>query len=372
MLPTIRVDVCFAFTGMRNVLLLLGLLLSLLTAHAQRDTLITISSAEGLQFNPKRLIIKLNTRLKLIFQNKDDMEHNLVVTRPNSRLRVVEFALALGAKGPAQHHIPIMDEVLAHTVSVEPGNTDSLMVTLAEGAYPFVCTYPGHGTIMYGVIYATKEPKRLPAPEQDLNIPNPTRTAAASHQHHQPAESGHPYALKLPAVYRTFMPDCGPAAIAVGLPSSEGIQSYVFDAGQCRLRYAWSGGFVDNSEQWDGKGQRLTKVVGEIYFRDTGKFPWRVGSTTTQPQFKGYRLVNRYPEFRYVVNGVEVRELIKPVATGRGLVRTFTLSPTKQPVFFVASIHSGLRLKPSVGHFQNGEVRLPPGTRQFTLTISTN
>ncbi|GAB2595658.1 plastocyanin/azurin family copper-binding protein [Spirosoma areae] len=352
------------------LLLLVGLLLSVGTAQAQRDTIITISSAEGLQFDHKRLIIKPNTRLKLIFRNKDDMEHNLVVTRPNSRLRVVEFALALGAKGPAQHHVPLMDEVLAHTVSVDPGNTDSLTVTLAEGAYPFVCTYPGHGYVMYGVIYATNQPKRLPSPDDDRNLPNPARVAEAGHRH--AAESGHPYALKLPAVYRTFMPDCGPAAIAVGLPGPDGGQSYVFDAGQCRLRYAWSGGFVDNSEQWDGKGQRFSKVVGEIYYRDSGSFPWRVGNVATLPQFKGYRLVNRYPEFRYVVNGVDVRELIKPVASGRGLIRTFTLSPTKQAVSFVAAAQPGIRLTPSVGRLQNGEVRLPPGTRQFTLTVSTN
>lgn len=362
---------------MLRYVLLLGSLLFIKIACAQRDTTITIASAEGLQFTYKRLIVKPNTRLKLIFQNKDDMEHNLVVTRPNSRLRVVEFALALGPKGPSQHHVPVMDEVLAHTVSVEPGNSDSLNVTLAEGAYPFVCTYPGHGYVMYGVIYATNEPKRLPAPEQDRNIPNPDRTAEAAHQHNQSQAtghrvSGHPYTLNLPAVYRTFMPDCGPAAIAVGLPGPEGGQSYVFDAGQCRLRYAWSGGFVDNSEQWDGKGQRFTKVVGEIYFRNTDQFPWRVGNATATPLFKGYRLVNRYPEFRYVVNGVEVRELIRPLASGRGLLRSFTLSPTKQTLSFVASAQPGIRLKPSVGRLQDGEVRLPPGTRQFTLTVSTN
>ncbi|GAB3887907.1 hypothetical protein GCM10028825_19690 [Spirosoma agri] len=345
-------------------------MLATLTAYAQRDTLITITSSGGLQFDQKRLIIKPNTRLRLIFQNKDDMAHNLVVTRPNSRLRVVEFALALGAKGPAQHHVPTMDDVLAHTTSVEPGNTDSLTVTLTEGAYPFVCTYPGHGSIMYGVIYATSAPDRLPSPETDRNLPNPERTAEAAHHH--TTDSGHPYALQLPAVYRTFMPDCGPAAIAVGLPGPEGGQSYVFDAGQCRLRYAWSGGFVDNTEQWDGKGQRFTKLVGEIYFRDTGGFPWKVGNAKQgPPQFKGYRLINRYPEFRYVVNGVEVREMVKPLARGRGLIRTFTLSPTKQPITFVATAQPGIRLKPSVGSIQQGAIRLPAGTRQFSLTVLT-
>lgn len=354
---------------MPKLILMASLLLSTLLAQAQRDTLITLSTSVGLQFNQKRLIIKPNTRLKLVFQNKDDMAHNLVVTRPNSRLRVVEFALALGNKGPAQHHVPIMDDVLAHTVSVEPGNVDSLVVTLPEGAYPFVCTYPGHGSIMYGVIYATNEPKRLPPPEQDLNIPNPDRLTETGHQHHQAAN--HPYELKLPAVYRTFMPDCGPAAIAVGLPGSEGGQSYVFDAGQCRLRYAWSGGFVDNAEQWDGKGQRLTKIVGEIYFRDTGGFPWKVGSGLQQPpQFKGYQLVNRYPEFRYIVNGVEIRELVKSLPTGRGLVRTFMFSPTKQAIIFIAPVQPGMSLRPSIGKLTNGEVRLPAGTRQFSLIMS--
>ena len=357
---------------MHNVLLLSTLLLFARTAHAQRDTTILMTTTDALQFDQKRLIIKPNTRLKLIFQNKDDMAHNLVVTRPNSRLRVVEFALALGDKGPAQNHVPVMDEVLAHTVSVEPGNADSLTVKLSEGAYPFVCTYPGHGSIMYGVIYATNEPKRLPPPEQDLNIPNPDRVAEAGHQHHQPTASGHPYTLTLPAVYRTFMPDCGPAAIAVGLPGAEGGQSYVFDAGQCRLRYAWSGGFVDNTEQWDGKGQRMTKIVGDIYFRDTGGFPWRIGREYAQPTFKGYRLVNRYPEFRYAVNGVDIRELVKSLPAGRGLVRTFTLSPSKQAITFIAKDQPGIRLKPSVGRFQNGELTLPAGTRQFTLTLLPN
>ncbi|WP_080057001.1 plastocyanin/azurin family copper-binding protein [Spirosoma aerolatum] len=352
-------------------LLLIGFVLLVQTVKAQRDTTITITTTAALQFDQKRLVVRQQTRLKLIFQNKDDMAHNLVVTRPNSRLRVVEFALALGPKGPAQHHVPVMDEVLAHTRSVEPGTIDSLVVTLTEGAFPFVCTYPGHGSIMYGVIYATNEPKRLLPTDQDPNIPNPERLAETGHRHHQPMNSGHPYLLKLPAVYRTFMPDCGPAAIAVGLPGPEGGQSYVFDAGQCRLRYAWSGGFVDNTDQWEGKGQRLTRIVGEIYFRDTGGFPWRIGTGSEQtPQFKGYRLRNRYPEFQYVVNGVTIHELIRPLPTGRGLVRFFTLSSSKEPIAFLTSVQPGIQLKSSVGQFKNGALRVPAGTRQFTLTMS--
>ena len=354
---------------MHTLLLLSGLLLTT-SAWAQRDTTIIITTSGGLQFDQKRLVVKPNTRLHLRFLNKDDMAHNLVVTRPNARLRVVEFALALGDKGPAMHHVPAMDDVLAHTVSVEPGNTDSLTVNVADGAYPFVCTYPGHGAIMYGIIYATNEPGKLPDPNTDRNLPNPARVAEAGiHQHAE--ASGHPYSLTLPAVCRTFMADCGPAAIAVGLPGTDGGQSYVFDAGSCRLRYAWSGGFVDNTEQWDGKGQRFTTVVGDIYYRDTDGFPWRVGTKTPIVQFKGYRLIDRYPEFRYLVNGVEIRERIRPRAAGRGLIRTFTIAPTRQPLTFMATAQPGIQYRVSTGRLQNNQVRLPAGTRQFSLTLST-
>lgn len=356
---------------MGKLLVLLSAVLLHVSAWAQRDTTITITTSGGLQFDQKRLVVRPNTRLHLIFQNKDDMAHNFVVTRPNARLRVVEFALALGDKGPALHHVPVMSDVLAHTVSVEPGNTDSLTVKVADGAYPFVCTYPGHGAVMYGVVYATNEPEKLPSPNEDRNLPNPDRVAEAGMQHHHTNASGHPYPLTLPAVYRTFMPDCGPAAIAVGLPGSDGGQSYVFDAGSCRLRYAWSGGFVDNSEQWDGKGQRFTNIVGDIYYRDIDGFPWRVGNQTPVVQFKGYRLIDRYPEFCYLINGVEVRELIRPRVGGRGLVRTFTIAPTNQSLTFRATVQPGIQYKPSAGRRQNNQIRLPAGTRQFSLTIST-
>ncbi|WP_461151346.1 plastocyanin/azurin family copper-binding protein [Spirosoma pulveris] len=354
---------------MLRILFQFSCLLFLLPAHAQRDTVVQISAMGGLQYSQKRIIVKPNTCLTLVFHNRDDMAHNLVVTRPNSRLRVVEFALALGDKGASHYYVPAIDDVLAHTTSVEPGNTDSVTVKLAEGGYPFVCTFPGHGSIMYGIIYAIKDVKRLPEPEQDINIPKPARAQEAAHQQHHTVASGHPFPVTLPAVYRTFMPDCGPAAIAVGLPGPNGGQSYVFDAGECRIRYAWSGGFVDNTEQWEGKGQLLTKIVGDIYFRDMGGFPWRVGSAIPKAQFKGYSLINRYPEFRYVINGVEVRELVKPLAGGRGLVRTFTFGPTKQTLTFINKPQPGIRVQSSVGHFRDETLTIPPGTRQVILTM---
>jgi mono/diheme cytochrome c family protein len=141
-----------------------------------------------------------------------------------------------------------------------------------------------------------------------------------------------------PIVVRWDMPEATPAAIAVGLP---GKLSYCFDAGESRLRYAWRGGFVDLSETLLKKrdANKLTptaKLVGEVFYRGEG-FPLRTGAPDRVPQrrFRGYRLVDHYPEFRYEADGIEVSERIVASADASGLVRHFTLSKVEQPIWFI-------------------------------------
>lgn len=357
----------------RSLLVLILLTVGKEKTVAQRpawDTTIVLHTAAGLQYNPNRLAIKPNVRLRLILQNDDDMAHNLVLVQPNTRRQVVEFALALGEKGPARNFVPDMAAVLAHTRLLEPGESDTLTVKLAEGDYPFVCTYPGHGLVMYGMLYVTPTPSGLPSPAEDPNLPG--TNALTNHTGHQGA-SGHPYPLALPALYRTFMPNCGPAAIAVGLPPGRaGVQvSYCWDAGSCRLRYAWSGGFVDNRAQWEAKGQQPTKIDGDIFYTPGPDFPWRVGSQSANVQFRGYRLVNRYPEFHYTVGNISIRELNKPTPGQPGLIRQFTIAPSRQPLRFVVGQQPGIAVKASVGTLRNGVLTLPIGTRTVTLTLSS-
>ncbi|WP_375447741.1 plastocyanin/azurin family copper-binding protein [uncultured Fibrella sp.] len=341
------------------------------TFSSAPDTIITIKAVEGLQFSEKRLVLKPRTRLMLIVQNDDDMAHNLVVTQPNTRARVVEFALAMGQSGPTKNFVPNLPDVVAHTHLLNPDERDTLRLRLAEeGDFSYVCTYPGHGSIMYGMLYVTGRPAKLPPIENDPNLPQAALTGN-EHTHHAPAV--HPYMLQLPAVYRTFMPDASPAAIAVGLPSLNGgpNQSYCWDATTCQLRYAWEGGFVDNSEQWEGKGQRLTKIIGNLYFRDsTFNSPWQIaGQKPAAIRFKGYELVNRYPEFSYSIDGITVRELTKPTPGKRGLTRRFMIGPSTKPLRFRLGDVAN-RYRASVGRIENGWLVLAPGTRLITLTVN--
>jgi hypothetical protein len=257
---------------------------------------------------------------------------------------------------------------------LEPGQKQTIQFTVpdTEAIYPYVCTYPGHGYVMYGAMYVTTKP--LPPLTYDENVsPNKKlRTTPTTHdtQGAVHTTSPHPYPVTLPALYRTFMPDCSPAAIAVGLP---GDVSYCWDAATCRLRYAWTGGFVDNTERWKTKKEEFTQVVGNIYYRDAAGFPFRIGKADALPevQYKGYQLIDRYPQFMYTIDHVMVKELIKPAENANGLIREFTVSNVKKPIYFMVAGADSLTITFSAGKFQHGVLKLSPKeARNFKVTIA--
>jgi hypothetical protein len=142
-----------------------------------------------------------------------------------------------------------------------------------------------------------------------------------------------------PIVVRWDMPEATPAAIAVGLP---GGLSYCFDAGESRLRYAWQGGFVDLSRTLNSKRDSETRLsftaelVGEVFYRSDG-FPIRVGRLEEVPQrrFRGYRLLDGYPEFHYTVADMDVHEKIFEAEEGAGFVQEFRFDVVDQPVWLL-------------------------------------
>ncbi len=342
------------------------------TVSAQQDTTIVIKVLGGLQFDLPRFSVRPNTRVTITLDNHDDMAHNLVVTQPDSRLKVVDLALKLADKGAKMDYVPTTPLVIANTRILEPGKMESITFMVGkEGVYPYVCTYPGHGYIMYGAMYVTTKP--LPPLEKDLNVPEAQRLKTAmpaGHAGHQMASvpSPHPYPLRYPMYYRTFMPDCSPAAIAVALSETE---SYCFDAGKCYLRYAWSGGFVDNTDHWKGNGSKLTKIVGEVYWRDKTGFPLRINTPDALPQvdFKGYSFSNRIPTFRYLINDIEVKETLKLLPDNEGLSRTLAFRNNTKPVFFVVKTDDGITYRSSAGEFKDGILKIPAGTQRVTITM---
>jgi hypothetical protein len=146
--------------------------------------------------------------------------------------------------------------------------------------------------------------------------------------------------------------------------------NYVFDAEQCRVRYAWSGEFLDVAKVWTGRGGGQAAVLGKKFFTAPASFPLRVGNPDSEPtvKFRGYRLVNKFPEFDFEVNGVPVRQRIRKAGDVR-LEWEFELGETREPVWFVTAGQS-VDVAANLGIREQDRLRLPPGTRKFTMTVS--
>ncbi len=385
-------------------------------------TTVLLSAIPGLQYDVVRFKVKPGARVKVILTNKDDMSHNLVFTKPAARLLVVNAALKLEEKGPMMNYIPGSSDVLWTIPVLSPGQEKSLAFTApkSQGAYPYVCTFPGHGFVMYGVMYVTTD-EHLPGIENDLNIPPtrregksaeataknddhilhsvktksphpyegiendlnipPTRREGKSSEatakneghtlHSVKTKSPHPYEPTAPYLYRVYMEGASPAAIAVNLPHE---LSYCWDAGTCQLRYAWQGGFVDNTAVWKGQHKNaVAKIVGTIFFREMTTHPLRIGSPEKIPvaTYKGYQLINRYPEFHYTLDGTDVYELIQSKADGKGLVRTFRIPGVTKPVWLYVHPQDGIEYEAPLGKWEKNKLMLSSGqSREFTIVMT--
>jgi cytochrome c2/cytochrome c553 len=163
------------------------------------------------------------------------------------------------------------------------------------------------------------------------------------------------------SVLRTFMPDAGAKAIAVGYPGGVNV---AFSADQCRLAYAWAGNFLDASPVWNNRGGAPAKLLGPKFWSAPPGHPWGLTTNpgippdflgrannpafgTPLPQepprlfdaplavhFDGYLLdKSGLPSFRYRVDGwgkgavLEATEAIIPVkaTAATGLARQFSV-----------------------------------------------
>ncbi len=123
-----------------------------------------------------------------------------------------------------------------------------------------------------------------------------------------------PYALTgeqltKPRILRIFLKDTSPASIAVTL---NGQHSLCWDTVSCRLRYAWSGGFINGFPYWKGNGNNLAQVVGEVYYRAPEKVTSGIDleGVEGKPRFMGYSVTAGLPTFRYAIGDVVITEAI--------------------------------------------------------------
>ena len=115
---------------------------------------ILLETKPGMRFAQEMLTVKAGQKVKLTFRNPDDMQHNFVLTSGRKGDAVGKKAATLGLKGLAMAYVPDMKEVLYHTKLVEPETEDVIYFEAPSerGLYEYVCTVPGHYTVMRGVL----------------------------------------------------------------------------------------------------------------------------------------------------------------------------------------------------------------------------
>ncbi len=121
------------------------------------DHSLTLKPVPGLQFDVTTFEVGAGSKVGLTFDNVDDMLHNVVVTTPGSADLVIDAGMNLGIRGQSMGFVPNTgdagERVLFHTSLLGPEQTETIYfeAPTKPGQYPFVCTFPGHGT-MRGVM----------------------------------------------------------------------------------------------------------------------------------------------------------------------------------------------------------------------------
>lgn len=118
------------------------------------DQAFLLGTQPGLKFDQPLLTTKVGTRIRLIFRNSDDMLHNFVLCAPGKGQEVGTAALALGVEGTAKNYVPDSPDVLFHTALVQPETSDTIyfIAPTTPGDYDFICSFPGHSTLMKGIL----------------------------------------------------------------------------------------------------------------------------------------------------------------------------------------------------------------------------
>ncbi len=329
-------------------------------AKPPKPTRVTIEVVPGaLRFATTRFDVRAGTAVEVTLKNTCIMPHNFVLVPPGKADEIVVQAMAMGTDGLVKNYVPTSADVLAATKVINPGTSELVKLTApaAVGEYPYLCTFPGHGTIMRGIMRVKAEKEKLEAPLVEklesakivdaLKLSGVTPTPKGTRER--------PYILRsfvpnpglgeevlahhdrgLPA--RPYNPSTGQDVEGKDVPPEDGIPvgiavnfgqdfSYVWDATECRLLYAWTGGFFDLTAYWGagtGGGRRgndyRPEIDGQLVYKAAGPMPFQLGDGKARPKFRGYQVVGGAPQFTYEIGGVTIHEHIVPADPGTFMI----------------------------------------------------
>ena len=115
---------------------------------------------EAMKYDVREFVVKPGQTVEIIIENPDAMQHNMVIAKPGSLEKVGRAgdAMMKDEKGADKNYVPALAEVLYSTPLINPGQSYKLRFKApsAVGNYPYVCTFPGHWSLMNGVMKVVK------------------------------------------------------------------------------------------------------------------------------------------------------------------------------------------------------------------------
>ena len=115
---------------------------------------ITISTVEGkMLYDIQEFEVKTGDSVSLKFKNMDFPPHNLLIVKPGKADEVAKMALELGENGISKQWRPKTQHILWGSKAINHKEETVINFIAPEpGNYPYVCTFPGHATLMRGVM----------------------------------------------------------------------------------------------------------------------------------------------------------------------------------------------------------------------------
>jgi azurin len=138
-----------------------GLLNTVVLADDVTEIVLHPAATNPLMYDKTALTAKVGQKIKLTLENKSAIPqpHNFMLLKPGTKDKVIALAnmMLTDPNAMAKQYIPESPDILYHTNLIQPGQTGSIEFTITEpGAYPYLCTFPGHSILMNGVLTVEK------------------------------------------------------------------------------------------------------------------------------------------------------------------------------------------------------------------------
>ena len=115
---------------------------------------------EQMRYDREAFAVGPGMKVRLILNNPDAMDHNLVMVQPGASAEVAMASMMLGAQGIEKDWTPESKKILfaSEMLSVDESATIEFVAPTDKSIYEYLCTYPGHWTLMKGMMHVVDDP----------------------------------------------------------------------------------------------------------------------------------------------------------------------------------------------------------------------